>query len=289
MDKKPLIVVTICAVVLLVMGSFSNVVGYQTVQPSNEKVTIKINYSTIRDVEQVEKDISLQDSQRLSSLMNSSDNDALAYELMKLGLAPSSMNLEQLKELISGEYGKKEFACAKKVLNEYSGIDRLNGTKRNFFCYVQGDAVDSSAIFTPVIFLTLVGIGIGLAGLGLYLENRFPSIFPIIRIPFMYDYTGILTLLGLLFLILPNALIVFSQHIFRAQAFFYTVISDGVNEHKANFSTRGLLGSWSIQSYGIDIFFIGFVGIWMTTIDHLNSRAVNFRGFSLYTTAKAYK
>ena len=32
MDKKPLIVVSICAVVLLVMGSLSNVVGYQSVK-----------------------------------------------------------------------------------------------------------------------------------------------------------------------------------------------------------------------------------------------------------------
>ena len=38
MDKKPLIGVSICAVVLLVLGSLSNVVGYQTVQSSNQSV-----------------------------------------------------------------------------------------------------------------------------------------------------------------------------------------------------------------------------------------------------------
>ena len=37
MDKKPLIVVSICAVVLLVLGSLTNVVGFQTVQSSNQK------------------------------------------------------------------------------------------------------------------------------------------------------------------------------------------------------------------------------------------------------------
>jgi hypothetical protein len=37
-DKKPLIVVSICAVVLLVTGSLSNVVGYQTVQSSNQNI-----------------------------------------------------------------------------------------------------------------------------------------------------------------------------------------------------------------------------------------------------------
>ena len=38
MDKKPLIGVSICAVVLLVLGSLSNVVGYQTVQISQQNI-----------------------------------------------------------------------------------------------------------------------------------------------------------------------------------------------------------------------------------------------------------
>jgi hypothetical protein len=38
MDKKPLIGVSICAVVLLILGSLSNVVGYQSVKSSNQNV-----------------------------------------------------------------------------------------------------------------------------------------------------------------------------------------------------------------------------------------------------------
>ena len=38
MDKKPLIGVNILAVVLLVLGSLSNVVGYQTVQTSQQNI-----------------------------------------------------------------------------------------------------------------------------------------------------------------------------------------------------------------------------------------------------------
>jgi hypothetical protein len=38
MDKRPLIMVSLCAVVLLVMGSLSNVVGYQTVQTSQQNL-----------------------------------------------------------------------------------------------------------------------------------------------------------------------------------------------------------------------------------------------------------
>ncbi|HUS98985.1 MAG TPA: hypothetical protein VMY59_01535 [Candidatus Thermoplasmatota archaeon] len=38
MDKRPLIGVILCAVALLVLGSLSNVVGYQTVQSSNQQI-----------------------------------------------------------------------------------------------------------------------------------------------------------------------------------------------------------------------------------------------------------
>jgi hypothetical protein len=44
MDKRPLIVVSICAMVLLVLGSLSNVVGYQTVQSSNQNTVISKSY-----------------------------------------------------------------------------------------------------------------------------------------------------------------------------------------------------------------------------------------------------
>jgi hypothetical protein len=38
MDKRPLIGVSLCAVVLLVLGSLSNVVGYQSVKSSNQQI-----------------------------------------------------------------------------------------------------------------------------------------------------------------------------------------------------------------------------------------------------------
>ena len=56
MNKKPLVVVSILAVVLLVMGSLNNVVGYQSVQSSNQNVIKeKINqrellFQTIVDI-----------------------------------------------------------------------------------------------------------------------------------------------------------------------------------------------------------------------------------------------
>ena len=56
MQKKPLIGVSICAVVLVVLASLTNVVGYQTVQSSNQKIiNTEINqkellFQTILDI-----------------------------------------------------------------------------------------------------------------------------------------------------------------------------------------------------------------------------------------------
>jgi hypothetical protein len=56
MDKKPLIVVSICAVVLLLLGSLSTVVGYQSVQTSQQNfIKERINqrellFQTIVDI-----------------------------------------------------------------------------------------------------------------------------------------------------------------------------------------------------------------------------------------------
>ena len=41
MDKKPLIGVCICAVVILILGSLTNVVGYQTVQSLNPQPIVE--------------------------------------------------------------------------------------------------------------------------------------------------------------------------------------------------------------------------------------------------------
>ena len=56
MDKYPLIGVSICAVILLILASLSNVVGYQTVQSSNQKaINSEVNskellFQTIVDI-----------------------------------------------------------------------------------------------------------------------------------------------------------------------------------------------------------------------------------------------
>jgi len=56
MDNKPLIGISICAVILLVLASLSNVVGYQTIQSSNQKtINQEINqkellFQTIVDI-----------------------------------------------------------------------------------------------------------------------------------------------------------------------------------------------------------------------------------------------
>lgn len=287
MKRKCLAVgISISTVVLLVLASLGNVIGYQTVPSSSEKVLIRISYSTLRGVEQVEKEISLQDSHHLSVLMNDSDTEALTFELMKLGLVPASMTSEQVSELISGEYGKKEFACENTVFNEYSGNEQLFGTKRNFFSNVQGDARD--CIYLAISEIVLLGTGFILGSLCLYLAKKFPSIFPIIPIPFLYDDVGILFFIGLGLMGLANVLYLFRINPFRAIPFLFSMLDDGPHEQKVNLSTRGLFGSWSIQSFDVGMMLVGFVGVWMTIFDIGNEPGCSFRGFSLYVSAREF-
>ena len=284
MDKKPLIVVSFCTVVMIVLASLTNVVGFQTIQSSNEKVTIKISYSTLRGIEQVEKEISLQDSQRLSTIMNGSDTEALAYELTKLGLVPSSINSEQLRELIGGEHGKWEFALRNKVLNSYLDSERLNGTKRNLFCTIQGDARD--CIYFAALEMTTFAIGWIFAWLSIHLPTWFPSLFPLIPI---YDDMGVLFFLGFGLLLFANWFSYFRISPIRAIPILLSTLEDGLKQQKANLSTLGLLGNWSMQNYGMDMLLIGFLGVWITINDHMNYPACYFKGFSMYTAAREYE
>jgi len=60
MDKRPLIVVSICAVVLLVVGSLSNVVGYQSVLSTTVNDSPLFNVRTQRAINQQQNSITSQ-------------------------------------------------------------------------------------------------------------------------------------------------------------------------------------------------------------------------------------
>ena len=60
MDKKPLIVVSICAVVLLVLGSLSNVVGYQSVKSTTVNNSPLFSMRTQRAINQQQNIITSQ-------------------------------------------------------------------------------------------------------------------------------------------------------------------------------------------------------------------------------------
>ncbi len=281
MDKKPLIVVSICAVILLVLGSLSNVVGYQITQSSNEKVTIQISYSTLQGIVQIEKEVSRQDAHRLSQLMDNSDADALAYELTNRGLAPSSIDQVLLRDLISGDYGKRQFRGIAALLNRCSYNERGNITNRNVCCLIHGDARD--CIYMPALELMTFGVGWTLASLGIYLNEKFPSVFP------LFPDIGILTLLGFLLLLLSTNAYFFRISPIRAIPVLFSSLHDGVHEQKTNLNTIGLLGRWSVQSHNLDMLLIGFLGIWITIFDQLNYPGCYFIGFSFYTVAQEYE
>ncbi len=210
MDKKPLIVVSILAVVLLVLGSLSSVVGYQTVQPSNEKVTIQISYFTLQGIEQIAKEVSQQDAYRLSQLVNNTDVDALICELMNGGLVPSSIDQVLLRDLINGDYGKRQFSRISTLLNRYSSNERGNITNRNVCCLIHGDALD--CIYMPTLELMTYGVGWIIASLGISLNADF------------------LTYFGFLLLLLSTNVYFFRISPIRAIPVLFSSLHDGVHE-----------------------------------------------------------
>lgn len=136
--------------------------------------------------------------------MNNSDADALAFELTNRGLAPPSLDRVLLRDLISGEYGKRQFRGLTTLLNRCPFNERGNITNRNVCCLIHGNARD--CIDFPAFELITVGIGWKLAWLGIYLHTTFPSVFPLIPIPFGIT---VFTMVGFLLLYLSTFAYVF--------------------------------------------------------------------------------
>jgi len=119
MDKKPLIGVSICAVVLLVLGSLTNVVGYQTVQSSENPSDITIDIITYK--------------QRFPMIYREGSDFNVTVQITNNGINTIKgldvvITLSQLfpTPRVSNEYYTWEF-------NLTLGPDKSHGT--NFYCH----------------------------------------------------------------------------------------------------------------------------------------------------------
>ena len=143
-----------------------------------ETINVNISYIKPSGVENTDKTISIKTLNHILNLMDNEEFETLSTLLINLNLAPQSMDIDQLEELISGELTIKEYA------NIFSKNDNnLFGDStvlRNIFCKVEGHAVDH---FFDTPFTNAVEWSVHLATLPIILFLFFIDILLVLYLP----------------------------------------------------------------------------------------------------------
>jgi hypothetical protein len=258
-----------------------------------EKSIVSCRYFTLHGVEQIEREISLQDSIRISKLMNGSYIEAIACELTNLGLVPSSINSEQLRELISGEYGKKVFAKYTDKINHVVSGD--SETKQNLFCTINGEAYSyvSRNLRAQLVAYIIVYPTLALFFLEfiLHLLPKYPLI------PWMkyenllgeYIDLGIFGTLGWILLTIgETSLGIMDNRLVKLSMFQTLQLNDAYpSQVLPRLNTSSVSETWELSGYRIDTFMMGFFGIWFT-IQNPRDEITKFRGFSMFINAESH-
>jgi hypothetical protein len=170
MDKKPLIGVSILALVLLVLGSLSNVVGYQTVQTSqqnviNERINQKeLLFQTIVDIAN-NKEIQriILKSQMSRGIFPTSEMPVLTKSQLK-GMYVIGLLLSKVisKSRIQSMAGKHQFSNHEMQKEIFAVIEKdatINGEitqLQNFECDCGNTAKWSFPILCIILFPLLI-------------------------------------------------------------------------------------------------------------------------------------
>jgi len=250
-----------------------------------EKSKVSVQFFMLRGVETIEREIPFQDSDYLSKLMDGSDVDAIASELTSLGLVPSSMNSEQLKSLISGEYSKKEFAKYSDKLTRFTSKESSE-VKQNFLCTLKGEAHSYMARnLRAELFGFAAFPGMALLILDFWLQFLLPN-YPII-IPGIYFGFGPLGVIGLTLIAAVLALQYISDNNpIKLSLLFQDIGLYGIyNGRDAYVNTSGIGGKWSLHGYNVDLHLVGFFGIFVSFFNP-NSQYDKLIGSSIYLWAQ---
>jgi hypothetical protein len=169
-DKKPLIVVSICAVVLLVLGSLSNVVGYQTVQTTQQNVIKeRINqremlFQTILDMAN-NKEIQriILKSQMNGGIFPTSDIPMLTKNQFKvmyfIGLLLSKVINTSRMQSILGQYRFNNQDIQKEITTIIEKDTTLKGgitQLQNFECDCENDNLTDYPIICGILFILFI-------------------------------------------------------------------------------------------------------------------------------------
>jgi len=254
----------------------------QNVATSKDTTKLTCSFYTLNGIKEVEKVVSIDDAEYLSQLMDDTDYDAIASELNRLGLLPKGMSFQETKDLISGEYGRRQFKQNIRKSTDDSVKDTSTLIKRNILCKVSGDAPDHY-YFTPWQ-IALYGSG----WFALFLEIFFIrfSWYPTFLIPIVPLELGIFGIYAFLASIFAQVYPFLRINPFRTAPCVLALIYDGPWDNPANLRAEGLLGNWTLQRYNIGLLMVGFLGLWISELDNQNEPNCKFMGFSLYTAGK---
>jgi len=252
---------------------------------SNKKlISIKCQFFTKSGVQEVNKEVNSKDLDYLFNLIDSSDYNAIASKLYSLDLLPESINTEDAKNLLNGEYGKQEFKKYQTKLKEPPIVDNGFEIIRNVFCTVNGEARDS--YIYPLWGLVGMAISFPLIILDGICFDLFPN-YPGV-LTFFYDEVGFFGAIALLLIIAPYISRYFTPS-FRSNACLKLLLEDGPKSVMPYVNTSGFFGDKSMEGWILDTFMVGFIGILITyKDDYVNEPGCKFMGFSLYTRVKKY-
>jgi len=255
---------------------------------------ISCQFVTYTGIEKTEKEISNDDYEHLIQLLHSSNDSVTASELKYLGLLPKTINVEKARDIISGDYGKRELSKYESRL-KFSPIDGNTTSYKNALCKIQGDAVDS--YYCPLWWLIInsglaiicKSIGWPLVVLDLIFEKLFRW-YPL----FGDEYgIGLLFWIGGFFINLFEIWPLYGTSIGvkipgKLNGFVSVIFDDAFHVAKPNLVTSGLRGEWEIHNNRSIVFnMIGFTGLWITIPDMQQSDGCEFKGFCLYVSATA--
>jgi hypothetical protein len=180
MNKYPLIGGSICAVILLVLASLTNVVGYQTVKASTDNDLIEVTSqacgiqgfgnTTVKLTKQQYQDLQnylVEFRTRLNQTTTREEavplfKDAVV-ELNKYGLLPKGMSVEQAQNLVTLQYKMKNREDIQQKLS-HNRLFRLENNS-NILCLIAGETTTTFFIgllnkflFASSIFSEVVGV-----------------------------------------------------------------------------------------------------------------------------------
>ena len=238
---------------------------------ATEKTTLSCRFFTLKGIQEVKKEITVKNMAYLSSLMNSTDYSAIASEINDLGLLPNNISIEQAKELISGEYGSQYFERYSSLF----GRTHLSNSEanQNYFCRINGSA--ESCVVSRNLIGALVAILTVYPALVLLILELLLHVLPWYPLVSFYKFEididryidiGFAGALGYLLYALCDTYLTFQDNRIVKRGLFQDIqLEKGLYGPSAHLTTTGGNGNWSLDGVRINMFLIGFLGIWLSS------------------------